>query len=112
MTRLLDGPAAREVLMLRRAPRYLRVVFNPRKHHDQWDALDQLADEPAPHERLTAYVRVKVGGWTHIKGSRRGASGFYPNAEYRGGRPQPDDATMRDRERWRAWCWERARAAE
>lgn len=51
------GPAEgkAEGLLLRRAPRFLRVV---RGGDGDWDALDQLGDAPAAGETIYAYERV------------------------------------------------------
>jgi hypothetical protein len=112
MTSFLDGPAAREMLMLWRAPIFLRVVENRRAKTNTWDALDQLDDEPKPHEVLYCYRLVKDTGWTHIRAGR-GCSGIYRNATYRVVANQPDQDTMRSKVGWRQWCIaERAREVE
>ncbi|HEY1187150.1 MAG TPA: hypothetical protein VGE74_05800 [Gemmata sp.] len=103
MTRFTDGPAAGVVLSLRRAPLFLRVV---RDAAGKFDALDQLADEPAVDESLTAYVlagepSVMFLDWTE-KGKRRG--GRFVSASYRHVPDQPPDWVMRDQGAWRAWC--------
>jgi len=104
MITFLDGPAAREHLMCRRAPLFLRVVFNPRKRSDAWDALDQLNDQPKPSEQLHAYVRESPATWMHIKGTRKCTSGIYAVARYRLCETQPPDAVMRDTGLWQQWC--------
>lgn len=101
MTKFTDGPAARESLMIRRAPPYLRVVVT---RCGKWDALDQLDDQPKPKEQIYAYRRTKKLGMCHIKASKRSASGFYPIAEYAFIEPQPPEEVMRSTEQWRAWC--------
>jgi hypothetical protein len=40
VTKFLDGPAAAEVLMLKRSPDWLRVTYDG----EAFDALDQLQD--------------------------------------------------------------------
>jgi hypothetical protein len=55
MIHFLDGPATGQLLMLRRAPRYLRVTKSPR---GVWDALDRLDDTPTAEEQVYVYVRV------------------------------------------------------
>ena len=110
MTRFLDGPAARVSLMIRRAPPFLRVVESHRK--GEWDALDQVDDEPRPKETIYAYRRTKKPGVCHIKATRRSASGWYPMADYSFVAEQPADEVMRSRETWRAWCVEQARAED
>lgn len=89
--------------MLRRRVRFLRVValgFN-------WDALDQPDDAPAPLETIYAYEAVGEGGMCHIHASG-GRGGFFSIQEYAFIKDQPDDATMRDREKWVAWVEARA----
>jgi hypothetical protein len=103
MTRFTDGPAAGKTLMLRRAPVFLRVVRNAK---GEWDALDQLGDQPEPSETIVAYRKVKDDGWVHLRSAKRGASGFYLSAQYAVVDPQPDDSTMRSTQAWRAWCYE------
>jgi len=102
--RFLDGPASDVALALRRAPHFLRVVFNPRAKAESFDALDQLDDVPKPHERITVYVKSADRGRYHLKCSPRSASGFYISADYRLYDRQPDDATARDTAAWQAWC--------
>jgi len=102
MTTFIDGPAAGQPLMLRRAARFIRVVESDGK----WDALDQPEDTPKPDEKIYAYeVRGEVGS-CHIqmRGKYKGGGGFYPIASYGFVEKQPDDATMRDTAKWRQWC--------
>ncbi len=105
MVRFLDGPAAGVVLMLRRAPPYLRVTVNAA---GEWDALDQLGDEAARGEAVTVYRRVGKAGRLHIDYTRK-QSAWYAVAEYRQAPEQPDDATGRDTAKWRAWATGRAK---
>ena len=110
MTRFTDGPAAKQMLMLKRSPLYLRVVQNAK---GKFDGLDQLTDEPGPDEQVCAYRLVSVDGWAMVdwteNGKRRG--GCFPSATYAVVAEQPDDATMRDTAKWRAWCYaEQAKA--
>lgn len=110
MIRFADGPAAEQLLMLRRAPLFLRVVFDT--GNQQWDALDQLADRPAAGEAIWVYRRegepnVCRLDWT-VKGRRVG--GRFASATYRVVAEQPDDATMRDTQLWRQWCWDQVKA--
>jgi hypothetical protein len=104
MLAFLDGPAADQTLMCRRAPKFLRVVFNGKA----WDALDQLSDEPKPTERLHCYLRVRAAGACHIRMSPRKNSGWYAMADYRHYAPQPPDDVMRSTARWRGWCVQEA----
>ena len=85
--------------MLKRAPRFLRVV----EHLGKWDALDQLTDVPKIHERLFAYRIKGKPSAVHIKGSR-GVTGWYAFAIYRFCPTQPSDQEMRSTDGWRAWC--------
>ncbi len=99
MTHFIDGPAAGQTLMLKRAPLYLRVV----EKNGAWDALDQLEDTPDPAEKIYAYERVGKPGQVHInQGSGRG--GWFTMAEYSLVADQPGDVVMRDPESWRKWC--------
>lgn len=103
MTDFLDGPAQGQFLSLARHPHFLRVTCE----EDNFDALDKLDDESRPSERLMVYVFVAVTGTAHISyrdenGRRRGRS--EKMVEYRLYEVQPDDATMRDTDRWRAWA--------
>lgn len=101
MTRFIDGPAAGQTLCLRRAPRYIRAV---RSRSGEWDALDQPGDEPKPAEAVCAYELAGEPTRVHIKAQKRGASGWFAVASYIYADGQPDDATMRDRAKWEAWC--------
>lgn len=103
MTTILDGPAAGQVLSLRRIPTFLRVVFDGKT----WDALDQIDDTPRAGETCFAYYITANHGWVHIKMSGPG-SGFYWRAEYTVCAEQPPQGLMRDRAAWRAWCEEKA----
>jgi hypothetical protein len=98
MTTFQDGPAKGKTLMLRRAPRFLRVV----EKNGKFDALDQLDDKPEPGENLFAYEITGRPGMMHIH--KRGGGGWYPIANYRFIEPQPTDAEMRTIEAWHSWC--------
>ncbi len=103
MISFLDGPAAGRTLAPKRAPAYLRVVHGK----EGWDALDQLEDEPRPGEELFAYCLVSRPTAYHLlcgRGRRGNASGWYWNAEYRVVDPQPDQATLANTDKWRAWA--------
>lgn len=105
MTRFLNGPAKGQVLMLRRAPRFLRAT----ELRGSWDALDQVADNPRAAEKLYAYEQTGQTGTMHVRASG-GAGGFCPMADYRLVEPQPTDQEMRSNERWQRWCREQAKA--
>lgn len=104
MVEFLDGPAAGQVLALRSAPEFLRVVRSSlRTGEDQWDALDQPGDTPKRGETLYAYRRVGKVQWMHLRCSPKSASGWYAMAKYQVIEPQPDAATMRFNGLWSLW---------
>lgn len=98
MTRFVDGPAKGQLLLLKRAPLFLRVVLAP---DGKWDALDQLEDKPAPEEKLFAYEITAPPGWCFMDGPK--CRGRYASAEYRLVAQQPMDAWMRDETTWPSW---------
>lgn len=99
MTRFLDGPAAEVVLMLRRAPVFLRAVQGPT---GKWDALDQLEDRPSADEKVVVYRLTTEPRWMHIRARKSG--GTYRGGDYKLVDPQPTEATVRDEQAWRAWA--------
>lgn len=105
MTHFQDGPAKDQHLMLKRAPRFLRVV----EQDGQWDALDQITDTPRPREKVHAYEIVGVPGMCHVN-IAGGRGGMFVAALYAHCPVQPSDAEMRGIENWRAWCEEKAEA--
>lgn len=107
MTRFIDGPAAGESLMLRRAPYFLRVVQGPT---GKWDALDQLDDRPSADETLVVYrLRPLTQTRMHVCARGRGAvGGWFEGGEYELVADQPDDATLRDTDRWHEWAFAHA----
>lgn len=104
MVKFLDGPAEGQVLALRRAPLLLRVV---RDQAGEFDALDQLEDEPREGEAITVYRRIGEAARVHLK--MRKGSGWYQLAEYRVLPVQPLDQVARRREGWQAWARTAAR---
>ncbi len=96
MIKFLDGPAISASLMLRRAPKFLRVV---RDGKGKFDALDQLNDKPRWGETLFAYRRIGCPGRIHIN-----PGGYFAMATYKMVEPQPDEATMLSTASWREWC--------
>lgn len=100
MTHFEDGPAKDKTLMLKRAPRFLRVV----EENGQFDALDQLDDEPRPNENIYAYERVGEVGMIHINAGRKNHGGLFTMATYRYIKDQPKDINMRNRDQWQLWC--------
>lgn len=99
MTRFIDGPAQGKVLMLRRAPVYLRVVRDDSS--GEIDALDQLDDTPKDYESLFAYQLVERPGMAFIDGPK--CRGRYAVAEYTMVLSPPSDAEMRDTTAWGVW---------
>ena len=98
MTRFVDGPAKGKVLMLRRAPRFLRVT----EEAGQFDALDQLDDQPKPTEKLYAYEITGTAGYAFVDGPK--CRGRYAIASYHLVPQQPADEDMRTIARWHDWC--------
>lgn len=106
MITFTDGPAAGVILSLGRVPRLMRVTFNTITR--QWDALDQLDDEPTKFEQIHVYRRItETPTLFHFdyrgKDGRRKGEWSY-SAEYQHFGVQPDHATARDTAAWRAWC--------
>lgn len=102
MTRFDDGPAAGKVLTLARHPLYLRAVLGA---DGTWDALDLLDDVPQPDDTIHAY-RLSSSSSAHIcyTEGRRRKGRWERLSRYEVVEPQPDDATLRDTDAWRAWC--------
>lgn len=92
-------------LELKRAPKFLRFVWDVKAN--KWDALDQLDDEPRPGETVFA-ARLADTGSLHVDGYRNGrrCGWWYATATYELVEPQPDPATLRDREAWQKWATE------
>lgn len=110
MTTFTDGPAEGKTLTLGRSPLFLRVVIAP---GNKIDALDQLADTPAPEEEIQVYrcltanpTTMHIDGRDPTTGKRFGR--WLSCAEYRLHHSQPDEETARDTDRWRAWCADQA----
>lgn len=103
--RFADGPAAEALLMLKRAPLFLRVVYNATEQ--RWDALDQLTDKPAATELIFVYRRQGEAAVAMIDWTERGrrVGGRFASATYSHVEPQPDDATVRATKLWQEWCW-------
>jgi hypothetical protein len=106
-----DGPAEGVSLELQRAPRFMRVVVGSGMD-GQWDALDQIDDSPEPDELIHVYVKQPGEGMLHLdmvnKKTRRREGRSYITVSYELSADQPDDATARNKERWQAWCREKA----
>jgi hypothetical protein len=105
MTGFEDGPAAGQVLDLRRAPLFLRVAVSGT---GTVDALDQIDDRPEASEVLWAYRRLGPAGRVRIDGrdprTGRRTSASLALAKYRLVADQPDQETMRATTTWRAWA--------
>lgn len=103
----LDHPAYGAPLRLERLPLFLRFVYRPRRcgRGVQWDALDQLDDEPQAEETVIAAQLVRRGT-LHIdrvvRGQRVGS--WHQAVQYHLCDPQPPENVKRDREKWQAWC--------
>jgi hypothetical protein len=104
MIRFTDGPAAGKMLLLRRAPLYLRVVFDTIRQ--RWDALDQLADTPGAGDVVFVYRRTGTPHAAFIDWTERGkrVGRCVPVASYAVCAEQPADAAVRDTAAWREWC--------
>jgi hypothetical protein len=103
MTTFINGPAAGVTLQLRRAPMLLRAVKNAA---GQWDALDQLGDEPKSDEEIHVYrlAAPPTGYHLRMSGKRKHLSGMYQRGDYRLADRQPADSECRTTEAWNAWC--------
>lgn len=89
----LDGPAAGQVLMLRSAPDFLRIVKGPKG----FDGLDQWDDRPEPDETIHVYRRVSPVHTVHIN-ARPKFCGFVAAADYR--HVEIDGERVRDQVEW------------
>lgn len=103
MTTFTDGPAKGQCLMLRNAPRFLRVT---QSQSGDFDALDAPNDSPHPGESLFAYELNSKPSFAFIdfRGKARSASGRYPIASYRLCDPQPVPIQLQDNGFWSNWC--------
>lgn len=101
MVSFINGPAAGQILAIRRAPLLLRVVHNG----TDWDALDHPADTPSPNETIHVYERVGEASSAHVCSRSRGRSlsGWYAVATYRHFPEQPPDADVRTLAAWDRW---------
>lgn len=129
MVEILDGPGAGATLMLRRAPRLLRVTVrkpqdalfdappDPERlevdvagrkvqvgtHRPDVDALDQPTDTPDADEAVYVYRRLGSAGRVHVLQRPIRGSGFYATGRYQH-LPDVDGDQLRDRAAWEAWA--------
>jgi hypothetical protein len=104
MTTFTDGPAKQVRLELQRSPIFLRVVQAP---DGTWDALDQVSDQPRPHEKIYVYELDGEPGHVHVqrRGQRGRSCSWMMFANYRllvG--DQPVDDVLRNNSLWQAWA--------
>jgi hypothetical protein len=107
MMRFVDGPAVGVMLQMRLTPIVLRAVKNPRaqKSETVWDCLNEPGDVAKPHEEIYVYILAGRPQSVHLCCSPRSRSGWYSIGVYRQLTVDPpDDATMRDNQRWSDWC--------
>lgn len=114
MIAFLDGPAAGQLLELRRAPLFLRVTqVDADGGEIAYDALDQLDDVPQSVEILFAYRLVGEAGWVRYQMAGPGGRGrqcrTIATGEYALVDPQPSDEVMRSNAQWQVWATEQAR---
>lgn len=108
MTRFIDGPAEGQSLSLKRAPVFLRVVFNHTT--ETWDALDRLEDEPELGEDVHVYWLNSKPGICHLHSRKPGASGWFTIAEYKHCNTLSiSQIELRDNNQW--YLWVRANCA-
>jgi hypothetical protein len=104
--RCLDGPAEGVTLMARRAPMFLRLVYDELAR--KWDALDALDDTPSPSETVHVYRRGP-GSWSSMFACRGSHGGRYEMGDYRYV-PYAPHEELRDTEAWREWVNSQAAA--
>jgi hypothetical protein len=103
MITLIHTPTEKQTLMLRRAPYFLRVVWNDK---GEVDALDQIEDEPRKDERVMVYVRnpVSMQRGVHLNTGGKKGGGWFAMASYRVSYLQPPDEVMRHNGLWAEWA--------
>lgn len=103
----LDHPLFGGPLELERQPLFLRFVYQVSRcgRHVQWDALDQLDDEPRAAEQIVA-ARLAGRGTLHVDRVVRGrrVGSWHQTVHYQLCDPQPAEEVLRNREKWQAWC--------
>lgn len=106
MIEFMDGPAEGVTLQLRRMPILLRVTRKPSRCKAEWDALDQLEDQPDPAEEIFVYRRRDdlPQSKYHLLRSPRKLSGWYWSGTYSLFLPQPADDQVRTTAAWQEWA--------
>jgi len=80
----------------------LRAVLNAA---GEWDALDQLGDEPASDEGIYLYKMVPgTLSSFHLCRSPRKLSGWYQEADYVVFGEKIPDSILRNHRQWVNWC--------
>lgn len=102
MAKFHGGPADGHMLLIRRAPRFLRVVIDPA---GKIDALDQLDDTPAAKETIHVY-RIDGEATSCHMNFGRGKGGWYQLADYRWVGADVPDHEIRTDAAWHAWTRE------
>jgi hypothetical protein len=105
-TRFRDGPAEGKVLQLSRTPMpyFLRVTQKP---DGTIDALDQVEDTPEDDEKIFVYRKISDDGTVHVDGRDKDGKRFgrwYTCCTYALHETQPEDAVLRGKDSWPAWC--------
>ena len=104
MTTFEGGPADNITLMLRRAPRFLRVVID---QGGEIDALDQPEDVRKDGEVVYVYERVGNATACFLTARSRSGqkiSGQHAMAKYAFRAAQPPASILNDNGRWQQWC--------
>jgi hypothetical protein len=97
-----NGFADGKMLRLQRTPYFLRVVM---AEDGSIDALDQLGDEPRDNETVAAYRRISDTDAEYVTKTFDGEviNDLVLVAHYLIVEDQPDEETLRDTSKWRAW---------
>lgn len=96
-----DGPAIGVTLNLERQPLFLRVVRDIET--GAIDALDQLDDEPKATEEVFVYRRTYHSSGIACSRGKNGGCRRFSLSHYSLFVEQPEQAVMRDTEKWRGW---------
>lgn len=105
----LNHPLFRVILSLKRVPAYLRFTVKwIARCTREWDALDQLDDQPLPDEMIFVGRLAKKGSMhldRTVNGRRIGE--WFQTADYEPVAEQPPDDVLRDNAKWAEWCQSR-----